>query len=172
MSDRIPLQKIVRIVGILLTVLVTTAILVFSLMPKESYPNIQWIPFADKGDHMLAYAAFGFSFFLAILQIPGSGNIRRRANVKPHSTLHLTSWSGRSVIITLIVGTMLGALVEFMQPYFGRSREWMDLAADFMGLVVGLAIAQVLLKLVAGYFSTRPWLYDPNWKDEVNDAVK
>jgi len=166
MSGRIPLQKIVRITGIVLTLVVVGLILAFSFMPKEAYPKISWIPFADKGDHMAAYAAFGFSFFLATLQIPGSGK-QRRAGSKVRSTLHITSWSGRSIIYTLVAGLLLGGLVEFLQPRFGRMREWLDLAADFMGLVVGVAVVLLLLKLVGSYFTTRPWLYDPNWKDEV-----
>ena len=170
MSRRIPLQKIVRVTGIILTLVVVYLIVLFSFMSKESYPQISWIPFADKGDHMAAYAAFGFSFFLATLQIPGSGK-QRTAYSKPHSTLHITSWSGRSIIYTLVTGTLLGSLVEVIQPHFGRTREWFDLAADFMGLVVGLAVVLLLLKLVGSYFTARPWLYDPNWKDEVDETL-
>jgi VanZ family protein len=85
--------------------------------------------------------------------------------------LHITSWSGRSIIYTLVTGTLLGSLVEVIQPRFGRTREWFDLAADFMGLVVGLAVVLLLLKLVGSYFTARPWLYDPNWKDEVDETL-
>jgi hypothetical protein len=63
-------------------------------------------------------------------------------------------------------------VIELIQPIFERSREWLDLAADFMGLVVGLAIALLVLKAVGSYFVTRPWLYDPNWEDEVNETLK
>lgn len=171
MRERIPLQMIVRVTGTILSVLVVTLILIFSFMPKESYPEISWIPFADKGDHMAAYAALGFSLFFAFLQIPGSGKPRKRVAV-PHSTLHLSSWSGSAVLVSLVVGTLLGIIVELLQPMFERSREWLDLAADFMGLVVGLAIALLVLKAVGSYFATRPWLYDPNWKDEVDETRK
>lgn len=171
MRERIPLQMIVRVTGLILSTLVVTLILVFSFMPKESYPEISWIPFADKGDHMAAYAALGFSLFFAFLQIPGSGKPRKRVAV-PHSTLHLSSWSGSAVLVSLVVGTLLGIIVELLQPMFERSREWLDLAADFMGLVVGLAIALLVLKAVGSYFATRPWLYDPNWKDEVDETRK
>jgi hypothetical protein len=58
-----------------------------------------------------------------------------------------------------------------IQPLFGRSREWLDFFADIMGLVVGVAIALMLLKLVGSYFITRPWLYDPNWEVEIHDAI-
>ncbi|MBI9093886.1 MAG: antibiotic resistance protein VanZ [Sphaerochaeta sp.] len=171
MRDRLPLQTILRIVGSALTVLVVLAIIYFSLMPKESYPNVTWIPFADKGDHMAAYAGLGFSLFIATLQIPGSGKTRKNGK-NSHSTLHLTSWAGPSILMTLSIGLLFGFAVEMIQPLFGRSREWMDLAADFMGLVVGLAIALVLLNLAGNYFVTRPWLYDPNWKVEQDDTLK
>ncbi len=75
-------------------------------------------------------------------------------------------------MLSLVIGTVLGIVVELLQPIFERSREWLDLAADFMGLVVGLAIALLVLKAAGSYFSTRPWLYDPNWKDEVDEALK
>jgi len=39
-----------------------------------------------------------------------------------------------------------------------------------MGLVVGVAVVLLLLKLVGSYFTTRPWLYDPNWKDGVDET--
>ncbi len=163
------MQRIVRSVGIAFTLLVVALVLYLSFIPKESYPRISWIPFADKGDHMAAYAAFGFFFFLATLRIPGSGK-QRKIQERPHSTLHLTSWAGPSIIYTLVAGTLLGFVVEMLQPKFGRSREWMDLAADFMGLVVGLAVVLLLLKGVGSYFTARPWLYDPNWKDEVDET--
>ncbi|MGB4407882.1 MAG: antibiotic resistance protein VanZ [Sphaerochaeta sp.] len=171
MRDRLPLQTILRIVGITLTVIVVLAILYFSLMAKESYPDVTWIPFADKGDHMVAYAGLGFSLFIATLQIPGSGKAGKHGR-NGHSTLHLTSWAGPSIIMTLSIGFLFGFAVEMIQPLFGRSREWMDIAADVMGLVVGLAIALVLLNLVSNYFATRPWLYDPNWKVGQDDILK
>ncbi len=170
MKKRLPLQTILRTVGIFLTVLVVITILYFSFIPAIDYPKVPWIPFKDKGDHMLAYGALGFSLFLAMLQIPGSGK-RRKGGRRSRSTLHLTSWAGPSIIKTLFFGTLLGLVVELLQPYFGRSREWLDLAADCMGLVVGLAVALALLNLVGNYFSTRPWLYDPNWKVDIDETL-
>ncbi|MDD3904477.1 MAG: antibiotic resistance protein VanZ [Sphaerochaeta sp.] len=170
MKERLPLQKILRTLGLVLTVLVVGSILYFSLIPGEKYPNISWIPFADKGDHMVAYAALGFSLFFATLQIPGSGKDKRVK--KTHSTLHLTSWSGQSIMLTLLSGSALGICIELIQPMFMRNRDWLDFAADFMGLVVGIALALILLKIVGSYFTTRPWLYDPNWKDEIDEILR
>ena len=171
MKDRLPLQKILRTIGSILTFCVLLAILYFSFMPKEQYPHVAWIPFADKGDHMAAYACLGFALFIATLQIPGSGKARNDGG-KPHSTLHLTSWAGPSIIMTLGIGLLFGVVVELLQPLFGRSREWMDVAADFMGLVVGLALSLALLNLIGNYFATRPWLYDPNWKVDKDETLK
>ncbi|WP_320129540.1 antibiotic resistance protein VanZ [uncultured Sphaerochaeta sp.] len=167
MKKRLPLQLIIRTIGIVLTVLIVIMIIHYSFIPANEFPVISWIPFADKGDHMLAYAGLGFSLFLAILQIPGSGKTRKEHVT--HSTLHLTSWSGRSVVISLLIGSALGALIELLQPLFGRSREWLDFFSDTLGLVVGVAVALMILKLVGSFFLTRPWLYDPNWKDEVHE---
>lgn len=118
---------------------------------------------------MLAYTALGFSLFLATLRIPGSGK-KRQSGQKPHSTMHLTSWSGKATIYSGLLGCSLGAIIEIIQPAFGRSREWLDLTADFMGLVVGIALALLLLKMVGSFFTTRPWIYDPNWKDDVDET--
>lgn len=170
MKDRLPLQAILRTVGITLTVFVILAILYFSFISGAKYPTITWIPFADKGQHMVAYAALGFSLFLATLQIPGSGKPKKE-NRRTRSALHLTSWAGPSIMITLVSGMVFGAVIEFLQPLFGRSCEIMDLAADCMGLVVGLAIALALLNLIGNYFATRPWLYDPNWKVMKNNET-
>ena len=165
MSGRLPLQRWIRWFGIVVTTIVVILILLFSFMPAESAPRVSWIPFADKGAHLIAYAAYGFSSFLATLEIPGSSARRRRSS---DSALHISSWAGRS-IISLVTGTILGALVELVQPTFGRSREG-DLAADVMGLVVGLAVVLVLLKILGAFFITRPWLYDPNWEEEVDES--
>lgn len=165
MTRRLPLQCWIRKLGWVLTTLVVVLILYFSFIPAESAPRVSWIPFADKGAHLIAYAAFGFSSFLATLEIPGFST-RKRGRGLPSAALHISSWSGRSIIISLVTGTVLGALVEILQPLFGRSREWADLLADFMGLVVGLAVVLVLLKVLGSYFVTRPWLYDPNWEEE------
>ncbi len=167
MRGRVPLQSLIRRLGIVLTVVVVIMIVVFSFMPAETAPRVSWIPFADKGAHLVAYAAYGFASFLATLEIPGFTSRRRR---RSDSTLHISSWAGRSIIISLVTGTLLGAMVELLQPTFGRSREWGDLAADFMGLVVGLAVVLVLLKMLGSFFITRPWLYDPNWEEEVDES--
>jgi hypothetical protein len=165
MMKRLPLQEMIRTIGIVLTMISGMAIIYFSLVPGEAYPTVSWIPFGDKGDHMAAYAGFGFSLFLAMLRIPGSG--RKQRYGESHSTLHLTSWSGPAILASLSCGAAFGGLMELIQPLFGRSCEWFDFFADIMGLVVGVAVALLLLQMVGSFFRTRPWLYDPNWEEDL-----
>ncbi len=169
MDRRLPLQTWIRRTGWILTVVVIVLVLFFSLSPPGKSPNVSWIPFGDKGGHLLAYAAYGFSSFLATLQIPGSSTRRRRRTSTPN--LHISSWAGRSIFITLVSGTLLGAAVELVQPLCGRSAQWGDLLADFMGLIVGLAVVLILLKIAGSYFVTRPWLYDPNWEEGIDEQA-
>ena len=39
-----------------------------------------------------------------------------------------------------------GAAIEIIQPFVNRSGEWLDLGADAAGIVLGLAIGQILRK--------------------------
>ena len=39
-----------------------------------------------------------------------------------------------------------GAAIEIIQPFVNRSGEWLDLGADAVGIVLGLAIGQILRK--------------------------
>ena len=40
-----------------------------------------------------------------------------------------------------------GAAIEIIQPFVNRSGEWLDLGADAVGIVLGLAIGQILRKV-------------------------
>ncbi len=59
--------------------------------------------------------------------------------------------------------------MEFLQPRFGRTRNGSTLQPTSWGWSSVVAVVLLLLKLVGSYFTTRPWLYDPNWKDGVDE---
>ena len=129
------LFHVINWAGRAFSLVITTLIVIFSLMPSENlheYPS--WIPFADKGMHVLAYAGFGFCFFLAFAQ---SGDV---AGLKKTSPVHL-----RTSVIVLISGTFLGFVMELMQPLFERNKEGADLVADCVGVVFGIICAVVFL---------------------------
>jgi VanZ family protein len=101
-----------------LTVAVTLAILVLSLVPQSSKPDPRHL---DKLEHVTAYAALGFLAYVA------TG--RRGAAV---------------VLVSVVVCSLYGGLIEIIQPYFGRDKELADWIAD-----IGGALAGTLLGLLA-----------------------
>lgn len=163
MTRPLPLQKIIRITGIVLSLIVGICIIVLSLLPPAKMAGRipSWIPFADKGAHTLAYAAMGFSLFMACIRIPGSGRTPTWKRYMSGTNLRLTSWSGFAAMEVLVIGILLGFGIELLQPLTGRSREFADLCADLLGLMVGVALGLLVLHLLSEWFAGRPWLYDP-----------
>ena len=45
---------------------------------------------------------------------------------------------------TFPLAALLGFSIELIQPYVGRSQEWMDVVADGIGLIVGTALGLML----------------------------
>ena len=113
-------------VGCAMTLLGTVLIIFFSLESKEAVPVVaSWLPFADKIGHFLAYAALGFSLGLWFR--------------------HRPSYPGKAITYALI----LGVSMEFLQPYFQRTRDGGDVVADLLGTVAGLCFLALLERLVS-----------------------
>lgn len=48
-----------------------------------------------------------------------------------------------------IIGMMvLGGVIEILQPYVGRSGEWLDFGADAVGILLGAAIGMMMKKIM------------------------
>lgn len=104
-------------------VLLSSLIVLFSLEPASEVPKLEWMLFADKGEHFLAYAALGGAWML-------SG-----------------SWK-KAGFRGLLWCLFLGVAMEVLQPYFGRTRDILDVLADALGALSGLMIVLLLRKLV------------------------
>ena len=94
-----------------LTVVILIAISVLSLTPFEHLPPA---PGSDKTHHFVAYAAVAFPLML------------RLPRYWYCYLLGLAGWSG---------------IIELIQPYVNRYGEWLDLAANVAGLVIGSLLA-------------------------------
>jgi len=96
------------------------------LLPLESSPSPQGLPWLDKLAH------FGFSAVLGYLLF---------TNLRYHP------------VPTLLIGTSFGGLIEVAQGTLTRSRsaEWGDLAADAVGILAGAGIAWLVVKLRDGH---------------------
>ena len=55
----------------------------------------------------------------------------------------------RNVFAEAVALSGLGALIEFIQPYFGRDKDVKDWIADTIGILVALAIAAMTRKLLS-----------------------
>ena len=53
----------------------------------------------------------------------------------------------RSWAWILGLGAVASLATEIVQPYFGRNSQWSDLAADLVGLVIGVSAALLLVVL-------------------------
>jgi VanZ family protein len=83
----------------------------------------------DKVNHLLAFAALGFTGLLS--RVPGVKGLL-------------------SVAVTLLA---LGGFIEIVQTQIpGRSGEWADLLADSVGIAIGSALASVWRRLTQKYF--------------------
>jgi len=109
--------NLVRLHYVQLSALILAAITILSLWPLATLPKV---PGGDKIHHYIAYAA---------LMLPVG---LRRPNHWPWIVLFFFGWSG---------------CIELIQPYVHRYGEWGDLAANGAGLMTGLIIALLFVRL-------------------------
>lgn len=108
-----------RTIWAAITVALAAAIAYLTLVPRPPSP-VQF-PHVDKLYHALAFAALVFP-----------------------TTILRPRWWGRMAV--LAIG--YGALIELVQPLFGRDAEWLDLVFDGLGVAVGTLAGVLLLRLV------------------------
>lgn len=116
----VTLQILIRFISrfyLALTILVLTMITILSLWPIAALPAVAG---TDKIHHFIAYA---------LLMIPVA--------IKQHKY----RW-----LIAVFFMCYSGA-IELIQPYINRYGEWLDLAANVGGLVIGMLLAQLFLFL-------------------------
>jgi VanZ family protein len=94
-------------------------VLVASMLPpRDIAPAMPHFVNADKVAHVGSYAILGL--------------------------LAVRGWSSRRWLGLAAVVLAFGALIEFVQPLTGRSKDMMDWLADAGGVLVGILAARVL----------------------------
>ena len=116
----IKLLALVRANWVVLTILNLLIITTLSLWPLETLPSV---PGTDKTHHFIAYAA---------LMLP-------TALRKPNK------W----IMIGLLFIAYSGA-IELLQPFVNRYGEWLDMAANTLGVLCGLIVAELMNRLYPG----------------------
>ncbi|MFO6423330.1 VanZ family protein [Motilimonas sp. KMU-193] len=96
-----------------LSAIILVLISVLSLYPIASLPPV---PGTDKTHHFIAYALLAF----------------------PVALMRPRRW------LLLVLGYLVySGLIEIIQPYVNRYGEWLDLAANGLGLVIGVLLASL-----------------------------
>jgi len=111
------LLALVRTYWVAFTAINLLIITTLSLWPLETLPAV---PGTDKTHHFIAYAALMFPTALR----------------KPDK------W----IMIGLLLIAYSGA-IELVQPYANRYGEWLDLAANTLGVICGLIAAELINRL-------------------------
>ncbi len=109
-----PLFVLIRGHWLPISALLLTSITALSLWPISSLPDV---PGNDKLHHYIAYTA---------LILPAA---LRRPEKWLWIALFFLAWSGA---------------IELIQPYVNRNGEWLDLAANAIGLTSGLLLAGII----------------------------
>lgn len=135
-------------VGLVASFFATIAIILLSLLPSSQVPQTDWIPFGDKGAHMLAYTCLGICFFSAFSGASFSMH-------KGERDILDSNWSSLPTLFTIVVGLPIGIIIEFIQSHVGRDFELLDIVADGLGLLVGCAISLFVLKQIISYIQNK-----------------
>ena len=101
-----------------LSLAMLVAITALSLHPLDNLPEA---PGSDKTHHLIAYAALAY----------------------PASLRKPKRWQAIITIFALYSG-----LIELIQPHVNRYGEWMDFLANISGLIIGIALAYLIDKLM------------------------
>ena len=114
----IPLTQFINRYWIQLSLVMLLAITALSLHPLDNLPEA---PGSDKTHHLIAYAALSY----------------------PASLRKPKQWQAIITIFALYSG-----LIELIQPHLNRYGEWMDFLANISGLLIGIAFAFLINKLM------------------------
>lgn len=114
----IPLTQFINRYWIQLSLVMLLAITALSLHPLDNLPEA---PGSDKTHHLIAYAALAY----------------------PASLRKPKRWQAIITIFALYSG-----LIELIQPHVNRYGEWMDFLANISGLIIGIALAYLIDKLM------------------------
>ena len=99
---------------IVITLLTLAGITFISLWPLEELPSV---PGTDKILHLIAYAILMF----------------------PAALCKTKKWAVLCILFIAYSG-----IIELLQPYVNRYCEWLDLAANIIGVICGLISAELI----------------------------
>lgn len=129
--------RLLHFLGHLLTPLFLVLLTVLSLTPATGSVSLfPWLPYSDKISHLLGYAALGCSMLWSVAVADGQAGVCRQC---ARNRWRMAGSWGLTVLV--------GSVVEWVQPLFGRSAEWLDLLADALGASAGILFGIICIEL-------------------------
>ena len=126
-------KQYLSIIRALVFISIALAILILSLVPQPP-EIITDFELSDKIMHLIAYITLAFSMGFIL---PSS-----------FSTI-------RTILSVVIISSLYGALIEFLQGFTGRTPEGLDLVFDTIGAAIGIFLYFVLKDIEYKYHKKR-----------------
>lgn len=108
----------------ILTAVYVCTVALLSILPR---PPGEFLPSSDKTKHFIAY---GLMAVFVMLSLSNDRSLGRRA------------------VIAVVAANALGIVIELLQPFTGRSRDAMDVVANFVGSVLGTIVVSTAILLL------------------------
>ena len=109
----------------------TLLLYTFALVISTHLPKVSGIVRAPGLDKLLHFGAYFVQAMLAATAVAATGRLGRR-----------------NAAILIVALAAFGGLDELTQPWFSRSAEWRDWAADCLGIVLGVGLVMFLANRV------------------------
>lgn len=109
----------------------TLLLYTFALVISTHLPKVSGIVRAPGLDKLLHFGAYFVQAMLAATAVAVTGRLGRR-----------------NAAILIVALAAFGGLDELTQPWFSRSAEWLDWAADCLGIVLGVGLVMFLANRV------------------------
>jgi VanZ family protein len=129
------------VLGIVCSIILIGVISYVSLISSERLDSVNFIPFDDKGAHMLAYAILGIFLYFSFVRISFTLHHQNKDILS-------SNWIILPSVFTLVSGVIIGTILEFIQKTVEREFDIYDIVADGLGLLVGCAIGYYVLQAV------------------------
>lgn len=138
-------STLVRWVGMGATPIVIVIITILSLSPPAEVSEIvSFIPFGDKGAHMLAYMIMGFCMICGVAHSDGQVTVK-----------YMLRRNRFQIVVIMVLLCLIGATIELVQPLFSRGCELGDLIADCIGGAIGVFLGISIVTLVQKFEQKR-----------------